>query len=159
MAAVSTIVAVTALAVSVAGTVGSAVAAKQQADFQSEVAQQQATRAQQVADANASDFRRKVSRAIATTRAGKGELQGSQLLSMEDFVSEAEVDAQNIRQGGQVQSSRLLEQASLFRAGGKGAVTGGAIRAGSQLLTGFSGMNFGGSGVDDSANTFNEGEA
>jgi hypothetical protein len=149
---VVTALAVGALALSAIGTIQSGIAAKNQADFQAQVQQQQATRAKQVSEANERDFRKKISRAVASTRATQGELTGSKLGAVEDFVAEAEADALNIRQGGQIQSSRLLQQADLLRTSGRNAMTGSVIRTGSQLLTGMStiGRFGGGGGVSDS---------
>lgn len=153
-------VAIAALAVSVAGTVSAGISAKNQADFQSEVAQQQADRAKLVAEANEGDFRKKISRQIAQVRAAKGDLAGSELLSLEDFVAEAELDALTIRNQGIVQQGRLEQQASLFSAAGKSAVTATGFRAGSQLLTGFSRLGkFGGGPPDVPVDSFQETDA
>jgi hypothetical protein len=143
--------AIGALALSAVGTIQSGIAANQQAKFQSQVQQQQATRAKQVAESNERSFRRKISRAVASTRATQGEITGSKLGAVEDFVAEAEADALNIRQGGQIQSSRLLQQADLLRMSGKQAQTASFIRTGSQLLSGLSTVGrFGsGGGVSD----------
>jgi len=161
MPAVSSI-AIAALVVSVAGTVSAGIAARNQAKFQSEVAQQQADRAKLVAEANEGDFRRKISRQIATIKAAKGEISGSQLLSLEDFTAEAELDALTIRNQGVVQQNRLEQQASLFSASARNAGTATAFRSGAQLLTGFSSIQnkFGGSSVPDvPADSFQETDA
>ena len=157
----------TGTAVALAVTAGAAVmqgmAAKKQADFQATVAQQQAARANQVAAVNANDFRKQASAALATARAtaagaGVDTGSGSSLLVLEDFVAEAEVDALRIRNRGQVQADRLLQQSELLTSKGKQAQLSGFIKAGSSLLSGFSGKSFGQSpsgspgGIDASGN-------
>ena len=121
---------------SAVGAIRAGNAAKNQADFQAKVAQNQATRAKQVAASDADAFRRARSRDLATLRSQKGELQGSTLLAAEDFAAEAEVNRLNILQGGDINSQRLNEQAGLFRTSGKNAQTSGFFRAGASLLKG-----------------------
>ncbi len=141
-------IAIAGLASSVVGTIVTGVQARNQARFQEQVAQQQADRAILVAQAKERDFRKQISRQFAAARAGTGELQGSQLLSMENFVAEAELDALTIRNQGVAQSQRLQQQANLFSTAGNNAVVSSGFRAGAQLLTGFSKLGkFGGSGV------------
>lgn len=155
----ATSIAIAALAVGVAGTVATGIAQKNQADFQEQVALQQAQRAKQVAAVNEVDFRKKISRQIGDIRAAKGELSGSELLSMEDFIAEAEVGALTIRNQGQVAATRLEQQASLFGSKGRSAVTSTGFRVGSQLLTGFSQFGKFGGGAPDADPTFNETDA
>lgn len=152
--AVATALAVTAAVVTAAGAIRAGQAAKNQAEFQAQVARQQGTRAKQVSEARERDFRRSVSREIAATRARAGGAgvdigAGSSLLALEDFVAEAEVDALTIRQTGDIQNLRLQQQASLLETRGKEAQRAGFFRAGASLLTGFSNVGkFGGGGVD-----------
>lgn len=151
----ATSIAIAGLVVSVAGTVASGIAASNQADFQAQVVQQQADRAALVAQSNERDFRKKASAQVAQVRAAKGELEGSELLAMEDFVAEAELDAMTIRNQGVVQQGRLSQQASLFSAAGRNAGTATGFRAGSQLLTGFANLGkFGSGGISDDVGGF-----
>ena len=148
--AVATALAAGANGLSVVGTLAAGRAAKKKAEFEAGVAEQQGARARLVAQANERDFRRDISRRVASARAGiagaGGELSGSSLRSLQDFVAEAEVGALRIREGGVFQQRRLTQQASLLRASGKSAERQSFLRAGSTLLQGFSGTNFGGGG-------------
>lgn len=140
-------IAIAAVTASVVGTIAQGQAAKAQANFQAQVAQQQGERARQVAEVRARDFRKRTSAKIATVRAVQGDIQGSQLLALEDFTAEAEVSALTIRQAGVVQQTRLEQQAQLLQFSGKSAERSSFIRAGAQLLSGFSNTKFGGSGA------------
>lgn len=145
------------LAVGAAGTITAGIAAKQTAEFNAQVAEQSALRARQVAQAKGTDFRRKTSRQRSTSRtavvaAGGDPDAGSSLLSFQDFSKEAELDALTIENQGIVQSSRLEQQASLFRAGGKNAKNASFVRAGATLLKGFSTLSSFGSGSGTSVN-------
>ena len=143
---VLTAIAIGALA---AGTIAQGRAAKKQADFQAAVAAQQGERAQQVAAVRERDFRKRTSAQIASVRAAKGDIQGSELLALEDFVSEAEVGALTLRQSGEVQQTRLAQQASLLRFSGKSAQRASLFRAGAQVLSGAGQAKFGSAGVED----------
>jgi len=116
-------------------------AARDQARFQAKVREQQAARERQVAEQDELDFRRKSRRDLATLRAGLGGAgvrigTGTPLLAEEDFLSEVELQAQRIREGGGIRSTRLEQEAELLRASGKSAQRRGAFRAGASLLTG-----------------------
>ncbi len=120
-------------------------AANAQAQFQSDVAKQQADRELLVARQTEEDFRRDQSRLLASRKAGLGvsgveSTSGSPLLASEDFASEVELQALRLRSGGELRATRLQQTASLFRAQGQAARTGGFIR-GAALLTG-AGTNF-----------------
>lgn len=127
--------------VSAVGAIRAGNAAKNQADFQSKVAQQQATRERQKASAAEEDFRRSSSRRAAASRAvgaasGVEIDTGSSLLVAEDFAGETELSALRIEQGGEDTARRLEQESSLLTAKGKSARTAGFFRAGSSLLTG-----------------------
>ena len=120
-------------------------AANVRAQFQSDVAKQQADRELLVARQTEEDFRRDQSRLLASRKAGLGvsgveSTSGSPLLASEDFASEVELQALRLRSGGELRATRLQQTASLFRAQGQAARTGGFIR-GAALLTG-AGTNF-----------------
>jgi hypothetical protein len=133
--------------VSAVGAIQSGQAAKNQANFQSAIAQQQADRERLAAAQGEEDFRRQQSRAMATRRAQMGgsgidTSTGSPLLVSEDFAGESELQALRIRNGGEVSATRLEQSAALQRSAGANAVTDSYFRAGSSLLTG-AGQAFG----------------
>jgi hypothetical protein len=68
--------------------------------------------------------------------------EGSPLLTTEDMASEIEVQARRIRAGGNMEATRLSQQADLERYRGKVERSGGYMRGGAALLSG-AGMTFG----------------
>ena len=117
-------------------------AAKAESDFNAAMSRQQAMNAQQVARSNEQDFRRQQSRAAASRRAAMGASgvnigTGSPLLVSSDLEREVELQAQRIRHGGQVASTRLEQQAQLQQQAGRNLQSAGYLRAGSSLLTGY----------------------
>jgi len=133
-------------AASVIGSMSQASAAQDQADYQATVQRQQATRERQIAESEERDFRKRQSAALALRRAELGGsgvrgTTGTPLIAEEDFMSEAELQAQRIRQGGEVSATRLEQQADLTKAAGRSASQRGFMRAGSSLLTGFGEFN------------------
>ena len=128
-------------AVSAVGAVSQGQAANAQAKAQSGIMAQQAASERDAAAARESDFRKSQSRSMAARRAALGasgvdQSSGSPLLVSEDFAGETELQALRIRQGGEVNATRLEQQARLVRVGGKQAQTGGFLRAGSLLVSG-----------------------
>lgn len=63
-------------------------------------------------------------------------MEGSPLLVMEESASEAELDAQLIRYGGEVQADKLYARAALDRLQGRAAQVGSFFDAGGALLKG-----------------------
>lgn len=127
----------------VLGAIGSIAAGQAQADaaeFNAEVAQQQAARERQIAEREAADFQRQQSRVLASSRArraGSGiTAQGSPLLVDEATAAEVELGVQNILVGGATRASRLEQQAALDQSRARSARTGGFLGAGSTLLSG-----------------------
>ena len=115
--------------------------AKKQAGAQADIARDQAASAREIAEASERDFRRAQSAALGEMRAARGTSgtesgTGSSLLSARDFDTEVEIQAHRIRKGGQVQSTRLEQQADLYRKAGRSAQQHGSARAGSSLLSG-----------------------
>ena len=136
-----------AFAVSAFSALAQGFAQKRAADFQAAILTQQAARDRQQAASDEEDFRRRQSRAFAARRAQLGASgvepgAGSPLLVSEDFVSETELGALNIRSGGETRATRLEQQAVLQRFKGRAARTAGFIRGGALLLTG-AGKTFG----------------
>ena len=127
-------------------------ASARQAEAQAEISRQQAERETQVAGQQEGDFRARQRRAAAAIRAAGGARGialnvGSPLLASEDFIRETERQALRIREGGEVRSTRLEQQASLLtaRAGSlrgigrlesSAARTAGLFGAGASLLKG-----------------------
>lgn len=141
--------------VSAAGAIQQGKAAQAQANYnaalqnqQAEIQRQQAQTATEQAAANEQAFRTQEERAMATRRAMLGGAgietsTGSPLLTSQDFASEAELQALRIRNGGQVASTRLDQQAQLTdlaaagtRAAGANAASSSYFRAGASLLSG-----------------------
>jgi hypothetical protein len=127
--------------VSAVGAIAQGQAAAQQGKYQSEVMRQQAERERQEAAVREDDYRRQASRDMATRRAlmgasGVDSGTGSPLMVSEDMIGEAEYQALRIRSGGEVQATRLEQQAQLARMAGSNAQSGSYFRAGASLLQG-----------------------
>ena len=146
MAAISTTLGLIATSLSAIGTIGGAISANQQAQYEAKIYEQQAERERIIAKGNEEDFRRNQSAAMAEYRAAAGgsgvEIgRGSPLLTFADFGAETELQAQRIREGGEVTATRLEQQAGLSRMAGRNAMLGGLARGGARLLTGISSYN------------------
>lgn len=117
-------------------------AAKAASEFQAGIMQQQADRERQEAAAKEDDFRVDASRMMARRRALLGARgveigEGSPLAVTEDMAGEIELQALRIRNGGELNATRLTQQASLERFRGRVAQSESRMRAGSTLLQGF----------------------
>ena len=127
-------------------------ASARQSEAQAEISRQQAARETQVSVQQEEDFRARQRRAAAAVRAASGARGidisvGSPLLTAEDFIRQTEIQSLRIREGGEVRSTRLEQQASLLtnqagsiRALGSSTASGaraaGFIGAGASLLSG-----------------------
>lgn len=125
-----------------AGAVSQAQDVKQQTKFQSRVQEQQADQERLIASLSERDFRKRQSALFAEARAGMGASgvemgSGSPLLSSGDFAAETELQAGRIRAGGEIQATRLEQQAELTRRAGRTAQRQGYYRAGSSLLSAY----------------------
>ena len=126
-----------------------------QAQFQAQVAQndaviagQQRDRAIKVAASNEDDFRRQQSDLFGSRRAllgntGVSSNTGSPLAVSTDFGGEVELNALRLKNEGDVNANRLQQsvlnqqsQAGLFAAGGRNAVKNSYTRAGGELFSG-----------------------
>lgn len=150
--------AVAAGAFAVAGTVTQGISSYNASRASAKVRAQQATNASQVAGANARDFKRSSDFEAARDRARAGARgidfsRGSPLAASEDFASEAELNRLRILHGGEVQSSRFMQQGALDKAQGRSALLGAGFRAGSLLFSGASG--FGGNDTIDTTPQWN----
>lgn len=130
-------------ALSAASAISQGISAKNQADTQAAINEQQAMREKQVSAGEERDFRRKQSRLLAERRAGLGASgveigTGTPLLAASDFAAETELQALRIRSGGDIRATRLEQGAQLTRAAGRAKQRQGLFRAGSSLLSGAS---------------------
>lgn len=128
-------------AISAIGAIRKGGAERRQADFQSTILRQQAAQTRRQAEGAEEDFRRQQARLFATRRAALGgsgvqPATGSPLLGSEDFASEVELSARRIRGGGELQATRLEQQAALEKFRGREARTAGFVRGGSLLVSG-----------------------
>jgi len=127
--------------ISAVGMIAQGQAAKNQADYKSDVQRQQAKRERQIGKINSEDFRRDQSRLMAKRRAAMGASGvdigvGSPMLTAEDFEAETELSALRILDGANAGASRLEQQAELTGLAGRNARTGSYFKAGSSLLSG-----------------------
>ena len=106
-------------AASTAGTAVGGLAQARQAEFQAEIAEQQAARERALAQRQAQDFRRAQSRLSGRARAGRAGSgvtgAGSSLLVEEDIAAETELGALDILNNGLVSATRLEQEARLRR--------------------------------------------
>ena len=118
-------------------------ATARQAKRQAEVLREQAAREQEIARTGEQDFRSSESSRAARRRALLGATggvigSGSARLVTEDIAREVEQQAGRIRQGGDIRSRRLIQQAGFERARGRQAKTAGFLRGGARLVSGLS---------------------
>lgn len=131
-------------AASAAGGIAQAQAQKKQANFQANVARQQAESERLASAEQERDYRKAQSSRLAQIRASLGASgtdtsTGTPLLALADFEGETERNALRIRSGGEIRSRRLEELGGFYGAAGRNAERAGYARAGSSLLSGFSG--------------------
>jgi hypothetical protein len=124
-----------------AGGVSQAQAQKKQANFQANVARQQAESERLAASEQERDYRKAQSSRLAQIRASMGASgtdtsTGTPLLALADFEGETERNALRIRSGGEIRSRRLDELGGFYNSAGKNAESAGYARAGSSLLSG-----------------------
>lgn len=125
---------------SVIGSIQAGRGQRQQAEFQADVAQQRATSERQTSEAEAQDFLRNQRRLLSTARArragsGVDLTSGTPLLVDDETIDEIALQTARIRQGGEVQATRLEQGAQLRRAQGRAAQRAGFLRTGTSLLT------------------------
>ena len=125
------------------GQVQAGKAAKNEANYKKNVAQQQAQREREVAAQQADDFKRDQSDKLAHRRAtigGRGGPGRSESLVVEDFESDAQYKASLIRDQGEASATRLDQSASLLGYQGKNAQTGSYWDAGGTLARAGAGL-------------------
>lgn len=140
-----------AIGTQVVGQLSQGAAAKGAADYNAQVATQQAQREREIANMEADEFAKR-SRMIAganrASRAAAGvRSEGAPLLVDEAMVNDALFSEEIIRSGGDARGVALEQEADLARYRGKAARTASYFGAGSTLLTGAS--KFGRSGTTD----------
>jgi len=128
-------------AISAIGAIQSGQATAASARFQAGIMRQQAERERLEAEGREDDFRRDASRLMARRRATLGATgveptEGSPLLVTEDMAGETELQALRIRSGGELNATRLEQQAMLEGFRGRVASREGFMRAGAALLSG-----------------------
>lgn len=131
------------LAFTAISAVSQIVSAGQQADaaeYNAEVAEREAEAARQTAGFEEQQHRRRVSRILASQRAGYAAsgvtFEGSPLLVMADSAQQAEVDALAIRRAGSIEESRALSQAALDRLQARNIRTAGYLGAAATIASG-----------------------
>lgn len=123
------------------GAISSSQAAANQAEYQADIAEEQAAQERIASRQEEEDTRREHARLFAKRRAALGGsgvqlAEGSPLLASEDFASESELQALRVRAGGEQRATRLEQQGELFKSSAKSSRTAGFIRGGSLLLSG-----------------------
>lgn len=145
--------------VSAAGAVASGVMQMRQASQQSAVMRQQADFTRKQAAIDAEEFKRRQRRLLASARAGRGAsgvdlLTGSPLMVDDDSIAEIVFQTERVRRTGEVQATRLDQQAQLVRSQGRGALGSSLLSAGGTLLGGFGGTSDPGAGAGGGALPF-----
>jgi hypothetical protein len=124
------------------GSIQSAGAERDAAEFNAKVTEQQAKAEREAADAEAADYRRGEMRKVSAARAMRGAtgvtMAGSPLLIDESTVREVALGSARIGHAGSTRSWRLRQEAELERMRGRKAMQAGYWRAGKSLLSGFS---------------------
>jgi hypothetical protein len=128
-------------AIGAIGALQSANATAASADFNAEVAKDNATAIAHQTEATIRDKRVENRRTMGTLRASYGmsglQLDGSPLDVLEDTAVEQAYDVAKIRYQGRVKAVGQSQQAALFKAEAKSAKKAGIIGAGSALIGGF----------------------
>ena len=121
------------------GSIQQGKAQQQMAEYNAQVAQNEAIAARQKAAYDEAAHRRQVAQLKGTQRAGAA-ASGGELLDMGDIfdmtAEEAELDALAIRYGGQMGATAAQQRATLARMEGKAAKQASYVDAGKTLLTG-----------------------
>jgi hypothetical protein len=127
-------------AMSVIGALNQGQQAKDAANYNAQVANNNAIAAQQQAAANAAAQERKSRMQLGSIRAGYGAsgitMEGSAMDVLEASAATAELDRQNILYGGGLKADGYRSTAGLELMRGEAAETGSYFSAGSALLSG-----------------------
>ncbi len=129
-----------ATATQAAGSYSAGVAERSRAGVESRAKEIQAENERAVSADQERDYRKKQSSELAKRRAAMGasgtEMTGTPLLAFGDYAAETELQAQRIRESGNLRAGRLEQEADLNRLAGKSAMQRGLFRAGASILTG-----------------------
>lgn len=141
MSGFEAILAAASTAVSVAGAIQQGQAARKSAEYQAQVAENNAIAARQQADYDERQQRRKTAQRLSTLRAAAANAgvlpeEGSPLFVDQDTSLYGEMDALNLRRGGTIAERRARSEAELTRMKGRQAQTGSYYKAGASLLKG-----------------------
>jgi hypothetical protein len=135
----SLILAIAATALSAYGTIMQGVQAQKTAEYNAQVAEQQAQAARRKA-AYEEETRRREGKELKSRQMVAAAKSGATLESFKDIflktATDTELDALVIRYGGQIESARNINEANLLRAQGKQAKKTSLIKTGTTLLTG-----------------------
>ncbi len=136
----ATALAALAAVVSAAGAVQQGETARKSAEYQAAIAENNALAARQQAEHDERQHREKARQVLSAQRAkaAKGGVlteQGSPLFVSTDTGESAEIDALNIRRGGQLRATDYQSQAALGRFQGQATQQQSYLQAGSSLLS------------------------
>ena len=139
----SAVIGLIGVAAGAAGGVANANAQKKQANFQKNVANQQAESERLAAAESERDYRKAQSSRLSQIRASLGASgtdtsTGTALLALSDFEGETERNSLRIRSGGVIRSRRLDELGGFYGQAGRNEQNAGYARTGSSLLSGLS---------------------
>jgi len=142
------IVAAVGTVVGAIGAISQGQAASAQAKASSRIAKQQAEYSRLIAARDEEDYRRRQAALMATRRAlmggsGVDPSSGTPLLVDSDISGEIEYNALKIRSGGEAEAIRYENQARFLKQQAPQSSLAGWGRAGSLLLTGASGLDWG----------------
>ena len=121
------------------GSVAEGSARSRAAKFNAKVQEQQAQREREIADLEATQFRREQRQLQARSRVGRaasGVRQSGSALLVDDAITEEILfNEALIRAGGETRATALENSAMLSRLSARNSLTGGLIRAGGSLLS------------------------
>lgn len=142
-AAVPLVLSAVGTAVTVVSAIQQGKAAKRAADYNAQVAQQNAMLAREQAQANARIADRRNRLRLGAIRAAQGASggaagEGSVLDVLGDVATQGELEKQQILYSGEVQARGYSNEATLSRMKGKSASAAAKLKAGSALLSGAS---------------------
>ena len=152
MGATAGIMMVASAGMSAVGSIASAKAKSQAADFNRSLSLQNAEITKQQTQADVISLRKKQYQELGAIRAAVGAsgvtMEGSPLDVLESSVSEAELDIQRLKYSGELRARGYQNEASLYEMESKTAKTTGYFNAASSLLMGGSqAAYYGGAGA------------
>jgi len=148
--------AIAAIVAAAAGTAMTAVQSSNQAKYNAQVADNEATARQQEADYQTQQVKDRARRLLSTQRAQVGasglDLEGSPLLVMEETAGQSELDALMIQHSATADEAKLRSQAAIDRMDSGNYLASGLVKSGAKLLSGGTSVydNYYGSNVDPS---------